>query len=428
MNRRGIAMRIKLTKKVIKRFLEKTPDKDRKVHWDALLPGFGLRCYLKGARTYIVGGRFGTPDYRLREVGDARVVDLEDAREKARVMLALDAAGKDPAVVEAERVAAEAAKKREEERRNGHTFTLVADAFLDEKVVGPNKERPLQRKWKEVTRQVAILKQRWGSRPIHDIKRDELVILIKEKRSTPAEARNLLGIAKQLFSWARDQAYGLEVNVAADVSPSAIIGEKQSRDRFLTTEEIRRLWNVVLTLPHPFNAVYQMLILSGLRRDECACGRWEEIDFDAKVWTVPASRMKGKNGSTKPFKVPLTNRMVEILKAMPRIAGGFMFTTNGEVAIHLGSVIKDKLDRLLGADFEPWQTHDLRRTIATGLTGLGIKEQVADAILAHRKKGIEQVYNRHEYVEERRAALELWGNHVAPPNVTPFRQKQNARA
>lgn len=419
-------MRKKLTEKVVQRLLKRVPTKGRQTYWDMLLPGFGLRVSHTGARTYGIGGRFGNGAYRWRALGDARVMRFDDAKAKARAWLDLAANGKDPKIAEAEKAAVEAAKKREEERRRGHTLEIVADTYLSERVIGPNEKRPLQRKWREVKRHINILKVRWGPRPIHDVKRDELITLIREKRSTPAEAHNLFGRASRLFGWARDQDYGLEINIAADIKLSAILGERTSRDRALSTEEIREVWNAVLTLPQPFRAAYQMLILTGLRLNECARGRRDEINSEAKTWTIPAARMKGKPKKAKPFVVPLTDRMIEILKALPR-TGDFLFSIDGERPISLGSQIKHQLDAKLQPK-EAWQNHDLRRTISTGLTGLGVKETVADAVLAHRKRGMEAVYNRYEYVKERRAALEKWGDHVAPDNVTPFPAQRDARA
>jgi integrase len=416
--------KIKLNEKKVARLVSK-PAAKHKVYWDQLLPGFGIRLRPEGARTYVAGGRFGGEHYRPLEIGDARKMKFEDAKAKAREWLALDTEGKDPRDVEAAQAVAEAAQKLEKERRNGHTLNAVADEFIKSKVIGPDEKKPLQRKWREVKRHVAILTAKWGSRPIHDITRPEAVTFIKAKKSAPAEARNLLGVAKQLFSWARDQEYGLEVNVFADIKPSSIIGEKVNRERDLSEGEIRALWIEVSKLRWPFKEAYQLLILSGLRLRECTGAKWDEFDFDAKVWTVPAHRVKGKTGKAKPFKVPLTGRMISILKSVKRFAGDYVFTTDGgRTHVVLGSKVKNQLDANLQFK-EPWVNHDLRRTVATRLTDdLDVKETVADAILAHRKKGIEAVYNRAEYVEQRRAALELWGDYVDPPsNVTPLRAR-----
>jgi len=412
--------KIKLTGKKAAQLVDAHASKDHEIFWDRLLPGFGLRRRREGARTYVAGGRFGGKHYRPLELGDARKMKFEAARAKAREWLALDAEGLDPRTVELARGAADAAKKLEAERRNGHTLTSVAADFLDDPVI------KRQRKWHEVKRHVDQLIRLWGSRPIHSITRSEALALVKAKaKSAPAEARNLRGDASQLFGWARDQDYGLEVNVFADIKPSRVIGEKVARDRALSKAEIRQLWVEVGKLNYPYKEAYQLLILSGLRLRECTAAKWGEIDLDARVWTVPADRMKGKSGKAKPFKVPLTDRMISILKSLKRFSGDYLFTTDGgRTHVVLGSKIKNMIDAKLQFE-QPWVNHDLRRTISTRLTDdISVKETVADAILAHRKKGIEAVYNRAEYVAARRDALEKWGDYVDPPsNVTPLRAR-----
>jgi integrase len=416
--------------KSIKRLLKRKA-REREIYWDTTTRGFGLRLTPAGSATYVIGGRFGTKTFRRLEIGDARLMPFDEAEEKARQWLRIDDKGKDPRAVEAERVAAEAERKRQEERRGGHTVASIAYAFFRRKVIGPygNKpgrsNKPAQRKWKEVKRHLRTVRARWGDRPIHSIRREELTAFIEERSSTPAETRNLLGVIKQLFSWARDRGgFGLEINIAADVKPSVFLGEKAARERALSTAEVRALWNAVASLKPPFRQAYQLLLLSGLRLSECTHGRWDEIDPKEKLWTVPGSRMKGR-GKGHAFKVPLTETMIEILDSLPRVSD-FIFSTNGDVPIALGDKIKKGLDAELKFK-EPWQNHDLRRTLNTILVDeLGVADAVANAALAHRKKGIEATYNRAEHVEPRRKALELYSEHVARNNVTPFPQGQRA--
>jgi integrase len=411
--------KIKLTAKKVAQLLNGPAPKKPVTYWNLLLPNSGLRLRPEGAASFVVGARFGGKHYTPHKVGDARIMKFDDYMTKAREWLAADAEGKDPRQLEAVKAATEAAKKHEEDRRNGHTVAAVAADFLDDPVI------KRQRKWREVKRHVDQLVQLWGSRPVHSITRSEGLALIKAKaKSAPAEARNLRNDASQLFGWARDQDYGLEVNVFADIKPGRVIGEKIARDRAFSIAEARQFYAEVSKLNSPHKEAYQLLALSGLRLRECTAAKRGEFDFDAKIWTVPADRMKGKNGKAKPFKVPLTGRMISILRSLKKFSGDYVFTTDGgRTHVVLGSKIKNQLDAKLQFK-EPWVNHDLRRTVATRLTDdLGVKETVADAILAHRKKGIEAVYNRAEYVEQRRAALESWGDHVDPPsNVTPLRQ------
>jgi integrase len=64
---------------------------------------------------------------------------------------------------------------------------------------------------------------------------------------------------------------------------------------------------------------------------------------------------------------------------------------------------------------QPWVLHDLRRTAASGMAGLGVQPHDIEAVLNHRSgviRGVAAVYNRHSYSAEKRSALDLWGKHV----------------
>jgi integrase len=409
-------MKVKLTKHKVEQLLKRLPVKGREDYWDTLLPGWELQLSGNSA-SYKVGGRFGNAVFRRLKLGDAREMDFEPAKAKARTWLDLDANGKDPRTVEAATVAAEAAQR-------AYTVDEVANQFLTEWVIGPNPERPRQRRWFEVKRHVAVFTGKWGLRPIVEIERDEGVKLVKAKaRMAPAEARNLLGAGKQLWGWAREQDFGLRHNIFSDIKPRMVIGDKVSRERAPSIEETRALYAAAAVMPYPYGPAFQMLTLSGLRLNECVRGRWREIDLKTKTWTIPSARMKGRQNKTRPFELPLTNRMITVLESLPRFAGGdhLFTTTGGEKPITLGSKAKKALDAKLQFA-EPWQIHDLRRAVRSGLAKLGIKDEVAEAVLAHKQPGIRGVYNVHPYFDERRDALEQWGDVVDPPsNVTRLR-------
>ena len=89
-----------------------------------------------------------------------------------------------------------------------------------------------------------------------------------------------------------------------------------------------------------------MLLLSGLRLNEVADAAWEEFDLAKGIWTIPAARMKGKNGKARPHTVPLTAGIVAILASLPRFPRGeYLFTTNGgESPVWVSDKVKRRLD------------------------------------------------------------------------------------
>jgi integrase len=184
-------------------------------------------------------------------------------------------------------------------------------------------------------------------------------------------------------------------------------------------------------------------MLSALRRSEVAQATFGEIDLAAQRWTIPTSRMK--NGAA--HVVPLTAKMMTIIRGLPRFSGGeFLFTSkDGSCAATGFSPMKTKLDRLMleelrkiaeerGEDpskvtLNAWRLHDVRRSARTHFSALKIPELVSELILAHAKPGLHQVYNQFDYFDQKLSALSEWGLRldriVNPPSagdvVVPLR-------
>jgi integrase len=231
--------------------------------------------------------------------------------------------------------------------------------------------------------------------------------------------------------------FGLKTSPAAGLKPGKIIGDKRTGDRVLNDSELFALWRAAGRMRNPVGAVYRTLMLTGLRLNEVADAVWGEFDLSAKIWLIPKTRMKGRNTKARSHAVPLTADLLTILKALPRFENGdFMFsTTFGASPIWVGSKIKDQLDarmlRTLRAlarrrgdnpkkvTLPDWCNHDIRRTFRTNLSRLRIAEEAREACLAHVRPGIKQPYDWHDYLPEKREALELWAARlrsiVAPP-------------
>jgi hypothetical protein len=111
--------------------------------------------------------------------------------------------------------------------------------------------------------------------------------------------------------------------------------------------------------------------------------------------------------------VHLLKEAIAVLMRMPR-RGKFVFSLLGTRPFQSFSAAKRKLDKL--SEVADWRLHDLRRTCVSGMARLGIAPHVADKILNHQTgtiSGVAAVYQRHEFLAERKDALELWGAHVA---------------
>jgi integrase len=259
------------------------------------------------------------------------------------------------------------------------------------------------------------------------------------------QANRTLARLKTLFSWALDEDL-------VDNDPTARVRRRikeNARDRALADAEVRVFWKGCDALEWPFGPFFKLLLLTAQRRDEVGGMEWSEIDLDKRFWTIP--REKAKNDRT--HEVHLSELAMEIINELPRMsrrradsAGSepspYLFTTNGERPVSGFSKAKERLDKhmvqLLRVEFEEggkdptqaeiedWILHDLRRIAATGMARLNIAPHVVDRILNHVSgtiRVVAAVYNRHAYLEERKAALEAWGLYVetlvraAPANI-----------
>ena len=136
--------------------------------------------------------------------------------------------------------------------------------------------------------------------------------------------------------------------------------------------------------------------------------RWSEVQGD----TIHLEGARTKTG--KAHLIPLSTPAMALLEDAPRVAGSdYVFTISGRAPISGWSWAKIQLDDL--ASISAWRIHDMRRTVATGMQKLGVVLQVVEAALGHTagsRGGIVGIYQRHDYANEKRAALEAWGAHV----------------
>ena len=191
------------------------------------------------------------------------------------------------------------------------------------------------------------------------------------------------------------------------------------RDRVLSDEEAAAIWRAASEAAHPFGAIVRLLMLTGQRREEVAGMTWAELSEDFATWTIPATRTK--NGI--PHLVPLSQPARELLQTFapdspgdgaPRRENLSLVFPGGRGTSFSGwSKAKTQLDT--GSGVFGWWLHDLRRTLATGLQRLGVRLEVTEAVLNHlsgSRAGIVGIYQRHDWAEEKRSALDAWSAHL----------------
>jgi integrase len=411
--------------------LRPAPAGKRYVIWDAAQPGLGVRVTHKGARSFIVVHRRPgerNPDWHV--LGAYPVLTLQKAREEAPRILHTLAEGKRP-TEEGD------AERREAGRRRRETFGAVAETFIERHVKRLRSARATEALIRrellgQLPKRSAVggkpiigwangKNACWRERPIATLTRRDVIELVEEiaARGAPHQARKTLAAASKLFNWAlvRD-AYGLEQSPVARVKPADLIGPIEPRSRVLSDVELRLVWRAAERLAYPFGALTRMLMLTGQRLREISDARWREIDGDLLV--VPPERMKGKLAHS----VPLTPDAIRLLEGVLRFEGGeFIFsTTAGRRPVSGFSKAKARLDReivtlrtvegVADQELAHWTFHDIRRTVRTRLSGLGVLPLVAELVIAHRQGGIQAVYDLHRYDDEKRAALTRWAEQL----------------
>jgi integrase len=317
-------------------------------------------------------------------------VTLHQARVAAQKVFAARLDGRDPA-----------AERREAKRR------VVADRVDDLLETFIAQRLSQNRSGSEIARLIRReLGKAWAGRSVHDIGKRDVVDVVSgiEWRGAPAAANKALKSIKTFLKWCVGRAI-LDRSPAEGVPLPA---KSVARDRVLNDDELKRVIVAARTMDGPYGAIVELLALTGQRRDEVARMRWEEVDLGHRTWTIPRSRTK----NAKAHELHLSAASVAVLQRMKR-RGALVFSVHDDKPFQEFSRAKRRLDRSSGVT--DWRLHDLRRTCVSGMARLGVAPHVADKVLNHQSgtiSGVAAVYQRHDFLAERKDALDRWGAHV----------------
>jgi integrase len=382
--------RLKLTKSAIEGL--PAPKLDT-VHWDAATPGFGVKVTPTGRKIFIVLYRTGGAGSKLRKytIGPYGRITLHQARVAAQKVFAAKLEGRDPA-----------AEKRDSKRRAvADRIEDLLDGFVTQRLA---QNRSAAETSRLLRREVGIP---WAGRSVHSISKRDVVDLISAivQRGAPGSANKTLKSLKTFLGWCVGQA-------VLDRSPAEGVPQPMrevARDRVLEDTELAQVLIAARTMGRPYGGIVEFLALTGQRREEVAGLRWEEIDLVQRMWTIPKARTKNE----KAHIVPLSTQALAVLTRAYR-KGPVVFTLGSSKSFQGFSHAKRRLDQLSGVT--EWRLHDLRRTCVSGMARLGVAPHIADKILNHQAgtiSGVAAVYQRHDFLAERRSALDQWGAHLA---------------
>jgi integrase len=386
---------VKLTQRRVEA-LECPAGKKDALVFDDKQRGLGVRVTTGGGKTYVAQYNFAGSKRRV-PLGSCSAISLAAAREAVRTILGDAARGVDTAV----------------ERKA--KLKAAADAVtLAELIDRWEKLHLFARRSNYSTAATSALRRAFARHlDRHAVGLDRATVvrvldgLSKDDKTAMAGALARYGSA--LYGWAIRRG-----TLSGNPFEHVPVAPTVRRERIVLDDEINRIW-AGTEGPGPFNGIVRMLMLTGQRREEVAGMTWDELAPDFSAWTIPASR--AKNGVA--HVVPLSPQAQSVLRAassFKREADGSRdLVFPGESGVFSGwSKSKARLDGLSAVN--GWTLHDLRRTTATGLQKLGVRLEVTESVLNHvsgSRAGIVGVYQRHDWAEEKRAALNAWGEHMA---------------
>ncbi len=303
---------------------------------------------------------------------------------------------------------AQRATERGARRQSSDAVEKVIDDFV--KLYA----RPQTRDWRETERLLKQFADAWKGRRLAEIDKPNIHRVLDGivARGAPVGANRAFAQLRKMCKWAVSRGIIPASPCDGIDRPSA----EKSRDRVLDMDELRLVWLAASDLGFPFGPIVKLLVLTGQRRSEVGGMEWRELDFERATWTIPASRSKNKRAHT----LPLSPQAVEIIKAVPRFSGSKFAFSPGKTAPSGFSRAKTRANRLIaklngGEAIAPWILHDIRRSAASGLAELGVNLPVIERCLNHVSgsfAGIVGVYQRFNFADEMRAAMERWGRHV----------------
>ena len=397
-----------------------------------------------GARVFLPLGNYGKAGLSLAEACTAHDAALsllekgvdpkderkrsEDAAEDAR----RERAGADTVAslveqfvhrkLRAERWDADAGKWARDSRANikARKRPDVAAALLG--YADQATANPSTRKRRTKRKPVATFVSEFGDTKARDVTRRQLIDFLESivARGAPVSANRVHALLVQLFTWA----------VSKDLIPASPMvgverpgGEERPRQRVLNSDELKAIWSKLATadMAEPTRLALKLLLVTGQRRGELTFARWSHFDLNGRLWTIPVELLKtshARRAEPEPHAVPLSALAIELLEKLRALTGEGAYVLPARADKRkdrsyservLSRAVRENAKHFGVAHFTP---HDLRRTAASFMTKIGVPRLHVEKVLNHATGDIAEVYDRHDYLPEKRAALEKWGAHL----------------
>jgi integrase len=356
-------MKQRLTKRVADGL---TPASKDAFLWDSDLPGFGLKVTPTGRKTYVLqyrlGGRSGTT--KRLTLGQHGVVTAEGARAEARKLLGVIAHGVDPAA------------QRRSDTGSGITLADGLTRFFRDYVNVRRKPRTAAEYARTAKLHVLPL---LGRKALTSIKRSDISALHHELRGKPYQANRTIALLSKFFNWAEQNGLRPEAS-----NPCRLLEKfkENSRDRFLSNQEMMRLGTVIHEYEEksqltPWSAAaFRLLLLTGARLSEVLTLRWSYFDDASNTLRLPDSKTGAK-------VVPLGPAASDCLRRIPKIDGNPYVICGQVPGSHLVNLQKPWRRVRAAAGLSDVRLHDLRHTFASVAARQNLSLVTIGALLGH---------------------------------------------
>lgn len=344
---------VKLTKRTIDKF---TYAGGWDVRWDDDLPGFGVRIYPSGKKSYMLSYRARGRKRRM-VIGNCNAMTLTQARERAAREMVNVRDGRDPI----------------EERRKdaqGKTFDDLAVAFID------RHAKPHKKTWEtDQGRLERHIPASWRKMRVTSITREDIAALHADiGMARPYEANRTLDLLRIMFRLAK-----LWYFVDADwENPAEGIQKykEQKRKRFVTKAELPALAKAIDTESNVYvRGAIWLYLLSGLRKTELLSAKRDDVDWDRGMLRLPDPKAGEEQQAT------LSGPALAILQSLPKVAGNPYLLPGARKNRPLVNINKPWSRVRRAAGIEDVRLHDLRRTVGSWMSQAGVDlNRVRDAL------------------------------------------------
>lgn len=354
--------------------------------WDSTLPGFGVRCTARGIKSFVVRYRIGKKQ-RIKTLGRVNILDLSEARTKARDIIGNSFSGEDAFITSGGPV---------------QTVNDLARSFQTQRraELKPKTLKSYDSLWKHIKKAI-------GKDDVHSLDDASIARLKKNLEKTPMTFNRCLSLLLCSFKWQGllTENHALKRAKKYREKPrQRILSKNESGNFFKAMKEYKQKrrpgWR--------YADLFLLLMLTGLRRDEWRTGRWEWIEWENGLYCLPDNKTGGRT-------VHLSSLSVDFLKEcweeQRRPAKGYIFPAPRSKKKPLSWTWRVWDDMRKEMNLDSFRIHDLRHTAGSFAHSYGnlTQRQVAD-FLGHKRL---ETSSRYIHDNEKKKSAEAASNAIA---------------